>query len=68
LFPVDNALALADAMGRLAGDPSLRARYAMTARKLVVERLTAEIIGRQTVALYKRVINKTLDADHSLLL
>jgi glycosyltransferase involved in cell wall biosynthesis len=64
LFPVDNALALADAMGRLAGDPSLRARYAMAARKLVIERFTAEIIGRQTVALYKRVINKTLDADH----
>jgi hypothetical protein len=44
------------------------ARYAMAARKLVVERFTAAIIGRQTVALYKRVINKTLDADHSLLL
>ena len=67
-FPVDNALALADAMGRLAGDPYLRARYAMAARKLVIERFTAEIIGRQTVALYKRVINKTLDVDHSLLL
>jgi len=38
------------------------------ARKLVVEGFTAEIIGRQTVAFYKRVINKTLDADHSLLL
>ena len=53
-------------MGRLADDASLRARYAMAARKLVIERFTAEIIGRQTVALYKRVINKTLDADHSL--
>jgi glycosyltransferase involved in cell wall biosynthesis len=68
LFPVDNALALADAMGKLAGDPSLRARYAIGARKLVIERFTAGIIGGQTVALYKRVINKTLDADHSLLL
>jgi hypothetical protein len=38
------------------------------ARKLFVEGFTAEIIGRQTVAFYKRVINKTLDADHSLLL
>jgi glycosyltransferase involved in cell wall biosynthesis len=66
LFPVDNALALADAMGRLAGDASLRERYAMAARKLVIERFAAEIIGRQTVALYKRVINKTLDTDHSL--
>ena len=57
-----------DAMGRLAGDPYLHARYAMAARKLVIERFTAEIIGGQTVALYKRVINKTLDVDHSLLL
>jgi len=55
-------------MGRLAGDPYLRARYAMAARKLVVERFTAEIIGHQTVALYKRVIYKSLDADHSLFL
>lgn len=68
LFPVDNALALADAMGRLAADPRLRARYAMAARKLVIERFTADIIGRQTVALYNRVISKTLDADYSLLL
>jgi len=50
------------------GDPYLRACYAMAARKLAVERFTAAIIGRQTVALYKRVVNKTLDADHSLLL
>jgi len=68
LFPVDNALALADAMGRLAADPRLRARYAMAARKLVIERFTTDIIGRQTVALYNRVIRKTLDADYSLLL
>ena len=53
-------------MGRLASDPYLRARYAMVARKLVVERFTAEIIGRQTVALYKRVIYKSLDSDLSL--
>jgi hypothetical protein len=52
---------------RLAGDPHLRARYAM-ARKLVIERFIADIIGRQTVTLYKRVINKTLDADYPLLL
>jgi len=52
-------------MSRLAGDPYLRARHAMAARKLVVDSFTAEIIGRQTAALYKRVIN---NADHSLLL
>jgi hypothetical protein len=46
-------------MGRLAGDPYLRARYAIAARKLVVDRFTAEIIDRQTVALYRRVITRT---------
>ena len=57
-----------DARGQLAGDPYLRARYAMAARKLVIERFTANIIGRQSVALYNRVIRKTLDTDYSLLL
>jgi len=40
----------------------------MAARELVVSRFTAEIIARQTVALYKQVIYKSLDADHSLFL
>jgi glycosyltransferase involved in cell wall biosynthesis len=56
LFPVDNAAALADAMARLADDQTLRARCAAAARKLVVEKFAAEIIGRQTVALYRRLL------------
>jgi glycosyltransferase involved in cell wall biosynthesis len=56
LFPVNDAVALAEAMARLGGDPQLRARCAAAARKLVVERFAAEIIGRQTVALYRRAI------------
>jgi glycosyltransferase involved in cell wall biosynthesis len=62
LFPVDDAAALADAMERLAADPQLRARYATAARKLVVERLAADVIGRQTVALYRQL----LETDNSL--
>jgi glycosyltransferase involved in cell wall biosynthesis len=60
LVPVDNAPALADAMARLAGAPQLRARYAATARDLVVEKFAADIIGGQTVQLYRRL----LDAPH----
>jgi len=56
LFPVDDAAALADAMARLASDQGLRTRYATAARKLVVERFAADIIGRQTVALYRRAL------------
>jgi glycosyltransferase involved in cell wall biosynthesis len=59
LFPVDDAQALADAMARLAADPQLRARYAAAARKGVVERFAAEIIGRQVVELYRNVLNAT---------
>jgi glycosyltransferase involved in cell wall biosynthesis len=59
LFPVNDAAALAEAMARLGGDPQLRARCAAAARKLVVERFAAEIIGRQTVALYRQAIEQT---------
>jgi glycosyltransferase involved in cell wall biosynthesis len=57
LFPVDDAAALADAMARLIADQALRARCAAAARKLVVEKFAAEIIGRQTVALYRRLLD-----------
>jgi len=56
LVPVDDAAALAGAMARLTGDQALRARCAAAARELMVGRFAAEIIGRQTVALYRRVI------------
>ena len=56
LFPVDDAPALADAMARLATDQELRARCAIAARKLVVEKFAAEIIGHQIVQLYRQLI------------
>ncbi len=56
LCPVDNAEALAAAMQRLADAPDLRHRYAAAARKLAVEKFAADIIGRQTVALYKQFL------------
>ena len=56
LVPVDDAPALATAMARLAGSPDLRARYAAAARKLVVEKLSAEIIGKNTVQFYRRLL------------
>ncbi len=56
LFPVDDAAGLAQAMEQLAGAPKLRARYAAAARNLVVEKFTADIIGRQVVELYRRLL------------
>jgi glycosyltransferase involved in cell wall biosynthesis len=57
LFPFDDAPALADAMARLAADPQLRARYAAAARRRVVERFAADIIGKQTVELYRQLLS-----------
>jgi len=56
LFPADDAAALADAMEQLAKAPELRARYAIAARALVVAKFAADIIGAQTVALYRRLL------------
>jgi glycosyltransferase involved in cell wall biosynthesis len=60
LFPVDNIAALADGMARLATDTQLRTRCAAAARKLAVEKFAAEIIGRQTVALYQRLLTEEI--------
>jgi glycosyltransferase involved in cell wall biosynthesis len=57
LVPVDDAPALAEAMARLAGAPELRARYATAARHLVVGKFAADIIGRQTVQLYRDLLD-----------
>jgi glycosyltransferase involved in cell wall biosynthesis len=57
LVPVDNAPALADAMAKLAAAPNLRTRYAAAARNFVVEKFSADIIGRQTVQLYHKVLS-----------
>jgi glycosyltransferase involved in cell wall biosynthesis len=56
LFPVDDAAALAAAMERLAGSPELRERYALAARNLAVAKFASDIIGRQTVELYRRLL------------
>jgi glycosyltransferase involved in cell wall biosynthesis len=55
LFPVDDPVALADAMARLAADSQLRTRCALAARKRVVGKFAAEIIGHQIVDLYRAI-------------
>ena len=53
LVPIEDPPALAQAILRLAESPSLRARYGAAARQLVVDRLSARIIGNAIVELYK---------------
>ena len=57
LVPVDDAVALANAIGRLLHETELRAQFGAAARRLVVERFSADIIGRQIVALYHRLLD-----------
>jgi glycosyltransferase involved in cell wall biosynthesis len=54
--PVGDARAFADAMAKLAGDPDLRKRFGANARLLAESKFSAEAIGRETVALYDKII------------
>jgi glycosyltransferase involved in cell wall biosynthesis len=66
VFPVDDAAALADAMARLIADQALRGRCAAAARKLVVARFAAEIIGDQIIALYRQGVEQISAGDRWL--
>lgn len=66
LIPIDDAPALAEAMAKLASTPQLRARYATAARNLVVEKFAADIIGRQTVELYRRLLGAKARSNYGV--
>ncbi len=55
LVPIEDAPALAGAIARLATSPALRARYSCAARQLVVDKLSAKIIGKAVIELYDRL-------------
>ena len=56
-YPVrDDPAALADAMAKLAADSNMRARFGANARALVERKFSAEAIGKQTVALYDKLL------------
>jgi glycosyltransferase involved in cell wall biosynthesis len=56
LVPCDDPEALAEAIETLAASSALRAQYGAAARRLAAEKFSAEIIGRQTVDLYRRLV------------
>lgn len=58
LVPADDATALASAIERLAGDDALRRRFGEAGRKIVETEFSAAHVGRQTVALYDRLIGR----------
>ena len=56
LVPPDDAQALADAIGRLATDQVLRARFGAAGRALVEREFSSAQIGRAVVDLYRRLL------------
>ncbi len=59
LVPPDDAQALADAIGQLATDAPLRARYGAAGRRLAESEFSANIIGLQIVDLYNRLFERS---------
>lgn len=59
LVPVDDAAALASALGRLATDPALRRRMGAASRTMVESDLSADAVAKRTVDLYRALIGRT---------
>jgi glycosyltransferase involved in cell wall biosynthesis len=54
LVPVENPAALADAIATLAASRELRLRYGSAGRAFVIEHLSADVVGKAIVELYRR--------------
>jgi glycosyltransferase involved in cell wall biosynthesis len=59
LVPLDDAEGLADAIDRLALDPQLRRKFGKAGRELVELKFSSQRIGRDLVALYRRLLKAT---------
>jgi glycosyltransferase involved in cell wall biosynthesis len=58
LAPPDDPAALADAIDRLAQDAELRRRFGAASRRLAEDEFSSQRIGRETVALYDRLLGR----------
>jgi glycosyltransferase involved in cell wall biosynthesis len=58
LVPPDDPRALAEAIGRLADDAALRQRFGAAGRRLVEERFSDAVIGREIPTLYDRLVGR----------
>ncbi len=56
LVPPDDAIALADAIEQLVRDPELRRHFGEASRRVVVGEFSSDRIGKQTVALYDKLL------------
>jgi glycosyltransferase involved in cell wall biosynthesis len=62
LVPVDDAEALAAAIGRLAGDADLRRRFGAASRDLAEREFSSARVGRDVVELYRRLLTRSLES------
>jgi glycosyltransferase involved in cell wall biosynthesis len=58
LAPIEDAQALAEAIGELVASQELRKRYGAAARQLVVEKMSSHSIGAAIVALYEEQLQR----------
>lgn len=56
LVPVNDAETLAEALSKLAADAELRTRYGAASRRLVLNDMSVEEVGRATVKLYRELV------------
>jgi glycosyltransferase involved in cell wall biosynthesis len=63
LVPIEDPTALARSIMRLAESQQLRAQFGAAARRLVVDKLSARIIGRSIVELYDHLTRATPEKD-----
>src|SRR5919198_738547 len=56
VVPLEDAEALADAIERLALDPQLRRKFGKAGRELVEREFSSQRIGRDLIALYRRLL------------
>jgi glycosyltransferase involved in cell wall biosynthesis len=59
LVPLEDVDALADAIDQLALDPQLRRKFGKAGRELVERTFSSERIGRDLVALYRRLLEQS---------
>ncbi len=56
LVPLGDTVALADALQRLAEDPDLRRRLGQTARRMIEDDFSEQIVVCETMALYRQIL------------
>ena len=63
IVPPNDAEALANAIERLAVDPQLRQKFGAAGRQIVEKEFSNERVGRDIVALYRRLLRAEFKRD-----